>query len=231
MLYNFYNRYKKRRNLMPDVITLDMNTASIKYLCERDKRLSKLIRLVGPITYTTHNDDPYAFLIHEIIEQMLSIKAAATIYSRLLDLCDDNLTPKVINSLSTEQIRSTGTSSKKAEYIKEITENVLSGKLVFDELTELSDDEVYKKLLLYRGIGHWTAKMYLLFVLDRPDILPYEDVAFLQSYEWMYNSKDRSKESVIKTCTKWKPYSSIASRYLYRALDMGLTKKEFHLYI
>ena len=215
---------------MPDIITLNMETPSIQYLCKKDKRLAKVIGMVGSITYTTHDDDPYAFLIHEIIEQMLSIKAGATIYNRLVDLCDGNLTPEAINLLSIEQIRSTGTSSTKANYIKGITENVLSGNLVFDDLIEMSDEAVSKKLLSLRGIGQWTAKMYLLFVLDRPDILPYEDVAFLQSYEWMYNSKDRSKETVIKKCAKWKPYSSIASRYLYRALDTGLTKEEFHLY-
>ncbi len=215
---------------MADVVTLNMETPSIQYLCKKDKRLAKVIGLVGPITYTTHDDDPYAFLIHEIIEQMLSIKAGATIYNRLVDLCGGNLTPEAINPLSIEQIRSTGTSSTKATYIKGITENVLSGNLVFDDLIKMSDEAVFKKLLSLRGIGQWTAKMYLLFVLDRPDILPYEDVAFLQSYEWMYNSKDRSKESVIKKCAKWKPYSSIASRYLYRALDTGLTKEEFHLY-
>ncbi|MBD8914446.1 MAG: DNA-3-methyladenine glycosylase 2 family protein [Pseudobutyrivibrio sp.] len=215
---------------MPDVVTLNMETPSIQYLCKKDKRLEKVISMVGTITYTTHDNNPYAFLIHEIIEQMLSIKVGATIYNRLVDLCDGNLTPEAINSLSIEQIRSTGTSFTKASYIKGITENVLSGNLVFDDLMEMSDEAVSKKLLSLRGIGQWTAKMYLLFVLDRPDILPYEDVAFLQSYEWMYNSKDKSKESVIKKCAKWKPYSSIASRYLYRALDTGLTKEEFHLY-
>lgn len=72
--------------------------------------------------------------------------------------------------------------------------------------------------------------MYLLFVLDRQDILPFEDAAFLQSYCWMYKTNDKTKEAIIKRCKKWKPYSSVAARYLYRALDMGFTKQEFHLY-
>lgn len=215
---------------MADIIVLDMDTPSVQYLCKKDKRLAKVIELVGPITYATHEDNPYAFLIHEIIEQMLSIKAGTTIYKRLVNLCNGNLTPEAINVLSIEQIRSTGTSSTKAKYIKGITENVLSGNLVFDDLIEMSDEAVFKKLLSLRGIGQWTAKMYLLFVLNRPDILPYEDAAFLQSYEWMYNSKDRSKEAVLRACKKWKPYSSIASRFLYRALDAGLTKQEFQFY-
>ncbi|MCC8014242.1 MAG: hypothetical protein LIO87_03520 [Eubacterium sp.] len=80
------------------------------------------------------------------------------------------------------------------------------------------------------GIGKWTAKMYLIFVLDCPDVLPVEDAAFLQAYKWLYKTEDCSEKSVYKKCKKWKPYSSIAARYLYRALDMGYTKKEFHLF-
>ena len=76
----------------------------------------------------------------------------------------------------------------------------------------------------------WTAKMYLIFVLNRQNILPIEDVAFLQSYKWMYKPDDVSKESVVKKCKKWSPYSSIATRYLYCALNMGFTKEEFHLF-
>ena len=106
----------------------------------------------------------------------------------------------------------------------------MAGDLVLEDLPDMSDTEVYKKLTKIRGIGSWTAKMYLLFVLDRQDILPIEDVAFLQSYRWMYKTDDVSKESVLKKCRKWKPYSSIAARYLYRALDMGLTKEPFHLF-
>lgn len=89
--------------------------------------------------------------------------------------------------------------------------------------------DVIKKLTSVRGIGNWTAKMYLLFVLGRQDILPYEDGAFLQSYRWMYRTDECATQAVLKRCKKWKPYSSIASQYLYRALDMGLTKTEFHL--
>lgn len=86
------------------------------------------------------------------------------------------------------------------------------------------------ELTRIRGIGTWTAKMYLLFVLQRSDVLPVEDVAFLQGYKRLYRTDDVSKESIIKKCKKWKPYSSIAARYLYRAVDTGLIKSQFHLY-
>ena len=116
------------------------------------------------------------------------------------------------------------------KYIRGLTNAVESGDLDFKKLETMNDDEVINELTSLHGIGTWTAKMYLIFALNRQDVLPYEDVAFLQGYEWLYKTKDRSKAAVEKKCKKWKPYSSIAARYLYRALDSGLTKNEFHLY-
>lgn len=101
---------------------------------------------------------------------------------------------------------------------------ILSGTLDSNVLKKLSDKEVITKL---KGIGEWTAHMYLIFVLDRPNVLPITDVAFLQVYKWLYKTEDYSKQSVIK---KWKPYSSTAARYFYRILDDGYTKEEFHLF-
>lgn len=215
---------------MPDIITLDMNSPSIQYLCKRDKRLAKVISMVGPITYSPHEDDPYCFLIHEIIEQMLSVKAGQKIFARLEELCAGDVNPDNVSALTDEQIRSTGTSNAKVEYIRNLTNALESGSLSFDKLNEMTDKDVIHEMTKIRGIGTWTAKMYLMFVLNRPDILPVEDGAFLQGYRWVYKTEDCKPASVAKKCKKWKPHSSIAARYLYRALDSGLTKEEFHLY-
>jgi len=215
---------------MSKTIILDMNSPPVQYLCKRDKRLAKVISMVGPITYTTHEEDPYSFLVHEIIEQMLSVKAGAKIFDRLNTLCNDHIVPETIMNLTDEELRSIGTSKNKVTYIKALTQEIISGNLQLNSLQDYSDVEVTKKLTAIKGVGNWTAKMYLIFVLNRDDILPVEDVAFLQSYKWMYHTNDVTNESVQKRCKKWKPYSSIASRFLYRALDTGLVKKEFHLY-
>ena len=214
---------------MSKQITLDLSSPAIKHLCNRDKRMQKIISMVGSITYTVHTDG-YSFLIHEIIEQMLSIKAGEKIYSRLVKLCDGKITPDRIYSLSFDEIKGTGTAAAKVQYIKNLTEKILSKELVLSELDTLSDSAVIEVLTSIRGIGAWTAKMYLIFVLDRPDVLPYEDGAFLQSYKWAYKTNDLSHTAIKKKCHKWHPYSSIAARYMYRALDIGLTKKEFHLF-
>ncbi len=215
---------------MAEPITLSMNTPSVQYLCKKDKRLAKVINMVGPITYTTHADDPYAFLVHEIIEQMLSIKAGAKIFGRLSDLCNTNIVPATISQLTDDQLKSTGTSQNKVAYIRALTDAITDGNLCLNSLFECPDKDVIKELTRIKGIGNWTAKMYLIFVLNREDVLPIEDIAFLQSYKWMHKTEDISKESIRKKCKKWKPYSSIASRFLYCALDYGLTKTTFHLY-
>lgn len=210
-------------------VYLNEKTDSIKYLCQKDKHLAKLISMIGPITYQTH-DDGFSFLVHEIIEQMLSIKAGQKIFNRLANLCDGCITPDRILSLTVDQLRAVGTSSSKANCILNLSKSVVTGELILSNLTELSDKEVISSLIDLKGIGNWTAKMYLIFVLDRPDILPYEDGAFIQSYKWLYKTTDASPTTIKKKCKKWSPYSSVAARYLYRALDMGFTKSEFHLY-
>lgn len=214
---------------MSEITTLNREHPAVQYLCKKDKRLAKVVDMVGEITYQPHKDG-YAFLVHEIIEQMLSIKAGAKIYARLQELCGGEITAQSVAALSDEEIKSIGTANSKVTYIRNVTTAFISGELDLNALSTMSDEDVFKKLTQLKGIGSWTAKMYLIFVLDRKDILPIEDVAFLQSYKWMYKTEDVSKMSVMKKCKKWKPYSSIAARYLYRALDMGLTKESFHLF-
>ena len=161
---------------------------------------------------------------------MLSVKAGQKIYDRLENLCGGHVSPEKISMLSDDEIRAIGTSSSKVKCIRNVTDAVISGDLNFEMLNTLSDEEVILSLTKLHGIGKWTAKMFLMFVLERPDILPVEDGAFLQTYRWAYKTDDCSEKSVYKKCRKWSPYSSIASRFFYRALDAGMTKEEFHLY-
>ena len=147
-----------------------------------------------------------------------------------MSLCDNKITPQVIDSLSDEEIKGIGTANSKVKFIRELTSAVIDGRLDFKLIETMNNDEALKYLTNIYGIGKWSAKMYLIFVLDRQDILPYEDVAFLQAYKWLYKTSDVSSKSIIDKCKKWKPYSSIAARYMYKALDMGFTKNDFHLY-
>ena len=215
---------------MQNLVTLDSEIQAVKYLCEKDKRLAKVIKMVGTIQYTPHSENAYAFMVHEIIEQMLSIKAGKKIYERLENLCLGEIIPERINNLSDEQIRSTGVANAKVGYIRNITSVFEDGTIDVEKMRALSDNDIIKLLTSIRGIGNWTAKMFLIFVLDRQDVLPFEDGAFIQVYRWMYKTDKCDRKSIEAKCKKWKPYSSVAARFCYKALDFGFTKEEFHLY-
>lgn len=214
---------------MNNLITLTDSSESIIHLRTKDKRLAKVIDEIGPISYIPHSDG-YSFLVTTIVGQMLSNKVADKLSERLLKITENNITPEHISMLSDNELKSIGISQNKVSYIRALTNAINHNELSLCTLSSLSDKEIIKSLTAIKGIGSWSAKMYLIFVLNRQDILPTEDVAFLQSYSWLYKTNDLTDKSIINKCKKWKPYSSIASRYLYKALDNGLTKEPFHLY-
>lgn len=163
---------------MSEEIVIDINSEAIRHLVRSDEKIGELILSIGELKYRLHDDDPYGFLVHEILEQMLSTKAAKKIHSRLKELCAGNIEPDLINKMTDEQIKSIGTSIQKVRYIRSLTDAVIGSTLDFKSLQLLSDAEAIKELTKIQGIGNWTAKMYLIFVLDRRDVLPFEDGAF-----------------------------------------------------
>jgi len=201
-------------------ITLD--SPEVKYLDERDFRLRHLMHRIGDLKY----DPPktaFHNLAHSIIEQMLSMKAGRAIESRLRELCEGNYTPESLACIPAESIKSCGMSLRKAQSLKTLAEYALANDL--EALAELTDEDVYKELIQLPGIGKWTCDMFLLFYLERPDVLPIEDGALRQAFEWLYGVPIVSKEAQEVVCTLWHPYSSTAVRYLYRALNTGLVKE------
>lgn len=201
----------------------------IIYLSNRDKRLAKVIQAIGSIKVSEHNDE-FSFIVCEIIGQMLSNKVADVMIDRLSKQCGGFITMETIKDVGADGLKGIGLSSAKVSYIHNMIGAIELGELNFDDLREKDDETIIKELKKIKGIGNWTAKMYLLFVLQRENILPYEDGAFLQGYKWLYKTGDVSKDSILRRCKKWEPYSSLAARYMYKAVDFGLTKYPFHLY-
>lgn len=204
----------------------------IMYLKNVDSRLSEVIDRIGPIDFHHyHETSPFVFLSREIIGQMISAKVKKTIYQRFMNLCDGDISPEKISRLTILELRSIGLSTSKSTYLINLANVVLEGQISFDELTSDDNDTVMKKLTAIRGIGKWTASMYLLFFLGREDVLPVEDGAFLQAYKWLYNTEDIKPSSIKAQCKCWSPFSSLASRYMYRALDTGLTKIDINEFL
>ena len=201
----------------------------IPYLKSRDERLAKVIEHIGALKLSTynHSNDSFLFLTREIVGQMISASVKKVILSRLEGLFHTNITAEAISELTIEQLRNIGLSKAKSEYILNLAQIAIREEIDFNGLAELPDDKVLETLMSIKGIGSWTAKMYLLFFLQREDVLPYEDGAFLQAYKWLYNTTVIKPESIKRKCKRWKPYTSIGARYMYRALDIGLTKVPF----
>jgi DNA-3-methyladenine glycosylase II len=209
--------------LMSEMITLTKESASVKYLAAKDPKLKQSFDLIGDLSYSLY-DDPYSFLVETIASQMLSGKVADVICGRINQACNGSLKPETIDRFTVEDLRSFGLSNAKSRSIFELTSTVITGELDLTALYDMPDDGVMKSITSIRGLGNWSAKMFLIFVLGREDVLPFEDAAFLQAYSWLYKTERLKKADVEKRCEKWQPYRSIAARYLYRLLDAGFTK-------
>lgn len=204
-------------------ITYSLNSPEIKTLYTSDARLATLIFWYGDLSYSLCADE-FTFLVETIIGQMLSNKAANAIITRLYSLCNGILTPEKLLILGRSNLKAIGLSRQKVEYIFDFAEMLSNQPDFFVGLDKATDNEVIEVLISLHGIGIWSTKMYLIFVLNRLNVLPYEDGAFIQSYKWLYETTDINHNSIKQRCAPWTPFASLASRYLYRALDEGLTK-------
>ena len=202
--------------------TITLDSREVEYLSERDFRLRRIMHYIGDLEYS-RPESAFHSLAHSIIEQMLSMKAGRAIESRLQELCDGDYTPERIADITAENIKSCGMSFRKAQSLKTLAEYALANDL--EALAELPDDQVYKTLVQLPGIGKWTCDMFMLFYLGRPDILPVEDGALRQAFEWLYGAPITNPDVRTVVCSLWSPYSSTAVRYLYRALNLGLTRQ------
>lgn len=203
--------------------TLTTNTPGVAYLMERDWRLRHLIEAVGDLSYEV-SGSAFEHVAHSVIEQMLSMKVGRAIEDRLRGLCGGEITGEAVLSLSLEEIRSCGIAARKAATLQELARTMPEQRL--HSLAGLSDDEVRSALTAVRGIGRWTADMFLIFYLERPDVLPVEDGAVRQLFRWLYGAPltDENVRQVVYSL--WRPYSSTAVRYMYKALNSGFVLGE-----
>lgn len=199
--------------------TIPLASPQAQHLIQRDWRLAHLMGRVGDLTYE-RDDSAFAHLCHSVIEQMLSMKAGDTIRARLEVACGGVITPESVRAMDLDQVRGCGMARRKAETLMALANTWTEESLA--SLEGESDDEVRRLLCQTRGVGRWTADMYLLFYLERPDVLPLEDGAVRQSFLWLYGVPLASPEAQSLVCDLWHPQASLAVRYLYRALNQGL---------
>ena len=165
--------------------------------------------------------DHFSALTRAIVFQQLSTKAASTIHSRLLALLPEGrVTAPALAGVTDDQFRSAGISRQKAMYLRDLAERVTSGVLQLDGLERLDDESVIAALTTVKGIGRWTAEMFLMFRLHRPDVLPVGDLGIVTAVQKVYGLRKRpTPDRLRKLGDAWKPYRSIACWYLWRSLD------------
>lgn len=162
-------------------------------------------------------------LSRSILYQQLAGKAAATIHGRFVALFPDSApTPEHLLNLSDEQLRGVGLSRQKLSYLRDLASQVASGALPLDAIEEMSDQDIIAHLTQVKGIGRWTAHMFLIFRLGRPDVLPELDLGVQNAIMRAYRKRKRpTPRDVLKIGAKWSPHASLAAWYLWRSLDNG----------
>lgn len=196
---------------------------AIRSLRKVDPVLANVIDTVGkcslvPRIEGTHFD----YVVRSIVYQQLSGKAAATIHGRFLALLDKKKpAPAQILKIAGPDLRKAGLSGQKAKYIRSVAEQTHSGQLAIEQMHELSDEEIIAALTQIKGVGVWTAQMFLIFRLGRPDVLPIGDLGIQKGVQLAYGLRKLPKpERVQKIGNKWAPYRTVGSWYMWRLLDV-----------
>ena len=188
------------------------------YLIKKDQKLGNLIKSY-PKDFLFSKSDPFLTLARSIVGQQISVKAAQSVWDRLESKLG-KINPKIIKSKNRNTLKSIGLSRQKVEYLKNLAEAFLNKRIKVNQWNKLSDEEIIQDLIQIKGIGRWTAEMFLIFNLCRSDIFPLDDIGMIKGICKIYKIKYPPKrEKIIKIGQKWKPYRSVATWYLWRSLD------------
>jgi len=207
---------------MYKVISPATAKAAAAHLAEYDPILKGIIERAGLCTIRPHKNY-YWELVDSIISQQLSVKAAASIEKRFQELFASELpTPEQILEKSVDELRTAGLSRPKANYIRDLAQHIADGELKLDQLEHMSNQEIAAELTAVKGIGEWTAHMFLMFCMARLDVLPVGDLGIRNSIKKLYNFDLLPTAEEIKNLSAknhWQPYESIASWYIWQNLD------------
>jgi DNA-3-methyladenine glycosylase II len=193
--------------------------SAMLHLRKADPVMAKIIKRVGPCQFTVR-EPTFETLARSITFQQLNGKAAATIFGRLRKATGQRFTGRAFLKLTPEQLRACGLSRQKIASLQDLAERVVRREIVFHKLVDLQDEEIIAKLSQVRGVGVWTAQMFLIFALERPNVMPLADLGIRHAVRKAYGLEELPKPGELsKLAEKWHPYCSIASWYLWRSLE------------
>jgi len=193
-----------------------------EHLRRTDPVMAALVEAFAPLPERPRSGDHYAALVRSIVGQQLSTKAARAIHARLLDVFGGHEpTPREILAADPDELRgAAGLSRAKVAFLRSLAEHIESGELELARLDDLPDEEIVAELVAVKGVGVWTAHMFLMFQLRRPDVLPVGDLGIRRAVERAYRLRDLPSASELEERAEpWRPYRTLACRYLWRSLD------------
>lgn len=200
-------------------MTQHMQKEALKHLVVADARLAAIIKSVGAYEIKLQKD-PFCSLVVAIIYQQLAGSAADAIYSRFVKIYGRFPQPAQLLSTKDSKLRAAGLSARKIEYLKDLAARISDGRLNLAQLPKLTDEQVVEQLVQVKGIGRWTAEMFLIFCLGRQDVLPVGDLGLRKAMQKTYSLDELlSPESMCNIAQPWKPYCSIATWYMWQSLE------------
>ena len=197
-----------------------MNIKLAIEVLNKDSKMKKLIKDYGSAHFESKNDY-FKSLMHSIVFQQLSGKVANVIYERLINLLPDNkVIPTEVLLLSNQKMRQAGLSLQKIKYIKNLANYFDNNLFDYNKVKNMSNEEISVDLTQIKGIGQWTVDMFLMFTLNRPDVMPYSDLGIRKGMKILFNLSKLPTKSEMETLSKkWKPYRTVASWYLWKVAD------------
>lgn len=206
----------------------DIDNEKVKHLINTDEKLGKLICYINK-TELILEEDGFKCIVKYIIGQQISDKARETIWQRVCSAFKNEVTPEKIIEINDNELRKVGLSERKINYIKILASAVISEDINFYDFKKLTNEEIIKKLTALKGIGQWTAEMYLIFSLGRENVFSKGDGTIRRTIQWMYDlEKLPSPEILIKYFSSWTQYATIVSSYLWKSIELGLVQKPFN---
>ena len=189
-----------------------------RHLVKSDRVIKRLIPQFGQARLESRGD-AFVTLARSIVGQQISVKAAQTVWDRFTQL-SRRLTPSQVLKLKVDDMRAAGLSARKVEYLVDLALHFEQGQVSVKAWTQMSDDDIINELVAIRGIGRWTAEMFLIFHLMRPNVLPLDDVGLINGISRNYFSGEAvSRSEVREVAQAWAPYCSVATWYIWRSLD------------
>lgn len=198
---------------------------SVRFITNSDPLMKKMITFIGDIEIPLRTDY-LSSIVRSIIGQQISVSAASAIYERLLKLLGGSVTVEGLLAKSEEELKQVGLTTRKAEYVNDLAEKIAANELDLNHIAEYSDESIMEQLINVKGIGKWTAEMFLLLSLGRGDVLAVDDVGIQRAAEWLYGvDKSERRSILVEKSPLWKPYRSVVSFYLWEAIHLGLIKE------